>query len=401
MGEGVMKIFSVSEFIEYLNGVLRESTVAEMAVEGEVASFGISQQQWVRFDLKDGDGLLNCFLHVSKLRQPVEDGMKIRVFGYPKIYAKYGKLSLVVERIELVGEGALRRAFELLKKKLEAEGLFAPERKRKVPRFPEHVGIIASRESAAYSDFLRIAGNRWGGLQFSLTHVQVQGEPAVRQIVGAFRHFNALAADGRASDVLVLIRGGGSMEDLQAFNSEEVARAVFASMIPVVVGVGHERDETLADYVADVRASTPSNAAELVVPDRREIAYGVTAMRNSVERGMIAALSGRNQRLQTAAARIETHIAAVVNRGRNALAAIVRAGRTLISTATATKMRIETMERIIRTLDPRALLRRGYAIARDASGRILRDAAKVPLGAAVRLQLAHGALHTKVVKKDG
>lgn len=397
-----MKIFSVSEFIEYVNGVMREAvSPTEMAVEGEVASFGISQQQWVRFDLKDGDGLLNCFLHISRLRQPLEDGMKIRVFGYPKIYAKYGKLSLVVERIELVGEGALRRAFELLKKKLEAEGLFAPERKRPIPRFPEHVGIIASRESAAYSDFLRIAGNRWGGVRFSLAHVQVQGEPAVRQIVGAFRHFNALAGSLKdAPEVLVLIRGGGSMEDLQAFNSEEVARAVFASQVPVVVGVGHERDETLADYVADLRASTPSNAAELVVPARSEVAYSVAAMHNSVERGMIAALSERNQRLQTAAARIETHIAAVVNRGRNALAAIARAGRTLISTAAQAKMRIETLERLIRTLDPRALLRRGYAIARDASGRILRDAEKVSLGAAVRLQLAHGALHTKVVKKD-
>lgn len=400
MGQGAMKIFSVSEFIEYLNSVLRESTAAEMAVEGEVASFGISQQQWVRFDLKDADGLINCFLHISKLRQPVEDGMKIRVFGYPKIYQKYGKLSLVVERIELVGEGALRRAFELLKKKLETEGLFAPERKRPIPRFPEHVGIIASRESAAYSDFLRIAENRWSGVRFSLAHVQVQGEPAVRQIVGAFRYFNALAASGGAPEVVVLTRGGGSLEDLQAFNSEEVARAVFASQIPVIVGVGHERDETLADYVADLRASTPSNAAELVVPDKREIAYSVAAMRNSVERGMEAALSERNQRLQTAAARIETHVMDVVNRGRNALVAIKRAGRTLISAAGDARLRVESLERLVRMLDPRSLLRRGYAIARDASGRILRDAAQVPLGAAVRLQLAHGALQTKVVKKE-
>jgi exodeoxyribonuclease VII large subunit len=300
-----MPAFSVSQFIDYLNTALVSAVFPEGAViEGEVAEYRVSQDKWIWFLLKDEAAVVSCFATKWQLRTPLEDGMQIRVFGQPKVHPRSGKFSVTVERVELVGEGALRRAFELLKKKLSEEGLFAPERKRRIPRFPRRIGLIASRESAAYTDFLRILGNRWGGVEVLSAHVQVQGRDAVREIVGAFRYFNA-RADG--VDVLVLTRGGGSLEDLQAFNSEDVARAVFSSRIPVIVGVGHERDETLADHVADVRASTPTNAAEIVAPDRRELRALIAGGVSGMSAAMRSAVAVRSRTISAMAAQIEAH----------------------------------------------------------------------------------------------
>src|SRR3989344_3282465 len=220
------RVFTVSEFIDHINALVATDV---HAVEGEISGFNLSQGRWVFFDLKDEkvESKVGCFMMAFKLKTPLEDGMKVRVIGTPKVHEKSGQFRITVEQVELVGEGALKRAFELLKKKLAGEGLFADERKRPIPRFPERIGVIASRESAAFGDF---------------------------------KYFQTAKP---RPDVLVLMRGAGSLEDLQAFNSEEVAYAIFGSKIPVVVGVGHERDESIADYVADLRASTPSNAAEL------------------------------------------------------------------------------------------------------------------------------------------
>ena len=374
-----MNIFSVSQFIEFLNTALTTAVFPEgIAIEGEVVEYRVSQDKWIWFLLKDEAATVSCFATVWQMRTPLEDGMKIRAFGYPKVHAKSGKFSVNVERVELMGEGALRRAFELLKKKLAGEGLFAPERKRKVPIFPESIGLIASRESAAYSDFLRILGGRWGGLTVHSAHVQVQGRDAVADIVGAFRYFNE---HPDLADVLVLTRGGGSLEDLQAFNSEEVVRAVFGSKIPVVVGVGHERDETLADYASDVRASTPTHAAELVAPHRREVGAFVdggaermfAALRGSIG-GRMAALDGMAVKLEARAVRridefghlvrdLARHFSAfrsLVDR-RDEQAAML-AGRLTASTsfwAARFRTAIEAKERLLSNVDPRRLLARG------------------------------------------
>jgi len=264
-----MRNYSVTEFVGFLNAALNEAVFPDgVAIEGEVAEYRVSQGKWIWFLLKDNSSVLPCFGTVWKLRQPLEDGLQVRIYGQPKVHERSGKFSVVVDRVEPVGEGALKRAYELLRKTLEREGLFDPVRKRLLPKFPRRIGLVASRESAAYSDFLRILGNRWSDTEVNSVHVQVQGKDAVDDIVSALSFFSA---HPELADVLVLTRGGGSLEDLQAFNSEEVARAVFSSKVPVVVGVGHERDETLVDFVADVRASTPSNAAEIVVPDRIEV----------------------------------------------------------------------------------------------------------------------------------
>lgn len=364
-----MKIYQVSEFIEHVNSLVG----AEMqVVEGEVSGFSVSQGKWIFFDLKDerGEAKIGCFMTVFRLKTDIADGMKLRVLGTPKVYEKSGQFRVNVEAVELVGEGALRKSYELLLKRLDKEGLFAEERKRSIPRFPETVGVIASRESAAYGDFMRILGNRWGGLRVELAHVQVQGEKAVRDIVGAFNYFN-LAKE--KPDVLVLTRGGGSLEDLQAFNSEEIARAVFSSKIPVVVGVGHERDETIADFVADRRASTPSNAAELVVPDRREIIYAIASMSAGLSKSLQERVEAKKNMLASFAGILQAYV-----RQNSA--------------------RLESLVAVLKSLDPKAVLKRGYAIARSG-GKILKDAGSVATGDIISVQLSTGTVSGKIISK--
>ncbi|MBP9748587.1 exodeoxyribonuclease VII large subunit [Patescibacteria group bacterium] len=416
--EGLV-IYEVSEYLQYLNETLRAiADQSRLAIEGEVSSFSIAQGKWVRFDLKDANGLVNCFLTTYQLKVPLEDGMKIRVYGYPKVYERYGKFSITVQRIELVGEGALRRAFELLKQKLEHDGWFSEERKRSLPRFPERIGLITSREAAACGDFLRILSNRWSGVQVLLAHVQVQGEPSVRQIVSAFRSLNALA---RPPEVIVLTRGGGSMEDLAAFNSLEVARAIFSSRIPVIVGVGHERDETIADYVADVRASTPTNAAELVVPDRREMLYAVSLSSTRMSAALMHALREQKQRLAHSRSRLEAYV-------RRSLSAIQlltaefhaaarsyqtalhlrlretdRAAGILVAHMTrrhrSWQERVTQQQRLLKNLDPKAVLCRGYAMVFDAKRHLIRDPATVDAGTALTVHLHKGILPVIVSKQ--
>ena len=391
----IMKVFSVSEFIAYVNDALREAADArEMCVEGEVAEYRVSQDRFVWFKIKDADGVLDCFAMSFALRTRLEDGMKIRVFGTPRIFPKSGKFSINVSRVELVGEGTLKRAFELLKKQLAAEGLFLLERKRIIPRFPERIGLITSPEAAAYTDFLRILKNRWGGVEILLAPVPVQGAQAVEQIARAFRYFNQTTD---TPEVLVLVRGGGSLEDLQAFNSEAVARAIFSSKIPVVVGVGHERDETIADYVADVRASTPSNAAERVVPDRREVLYAIEAMAAACESSLFAVIEERKSLLREAAIRFDHVLGSQTERLTRLVA---RLGDKWSQAVLRVRTRLETYERVLKGLDPRAILSRGYSIARVA-GKIVKSSATVPIGADLVVQLAKGSLASRVMGKDG
>ena len=387
---------TVSQFIDSLNASFAEALFPYgVYVEGEVVQYKVSQGKWIWFDLKDETGLVSCFATVWQVKQPLEDGMKVRVHGVPKLYPKNGRFSITVDRVEMVGEGALRRAFELLKKKLEADGLFAPGRKRALPQFPERVGLIASTESAAYSDFLRLLGNRWGGVQVQAAHVQVQGREAVRDIVGAFAYFNR---HPELTEVLVLTRGGGSLEDLHAFNSEEVARAIFASKVPVIVGVGHERDESLADYVADVRASTPSNAAERLVPDRRDVARQIDAFVRTMDGGLARELAHYEHQLSDYENQLQDH----VRSARAEFEAVMSDFERCLMGFDARVQRlvgaVERDERLLKSFDPQGVLRRGYAIVRGPDGRILREAEAVDRGEAIAVQLSKGSLGATVTE---
>lgn len=260
-------------------GILNDTFALQfdsIVIEGEVASFKINQGKWVFFDIKDEESNVSCFMAVWELRMPIEDGMKVVVKGTPKM-TKWGKFSFTVSNIKPVGEGSLKKSFELLKKKLEEEGLFNPERKREIPKGLTKIGVISSTQAAGYADFIKILNERWGGLSVKVAHTQVQGLEAPDQIIRALRYFNEHAE----VEVIAIIRGGGSMDDLSAFNDERLAREIAASKIPVITGIGHEVDETLADLVADVRASTPSNVAEYLTLDRGAIMTHINYMVNN------------------------------------------------------------------------------------------------------------------------
>ena len=251
-----------TEFIAIVNDAL-EMNYGDVEIVGEVASFKVNQGKWVFFDLKDEESSISCFMTLWSLRQPLEDGMKVRIRGVPKL-TKWGKFSVTVSAVQPVGEGSLKKAFEMLKKKLMSEGLFDLAKKRGIPEDLTRLGVISSTQAAGYADFVKIINARWGGMKVLTAHTQVQGMDAPDQIIRALQYFN----ERGDVQMIAILRGGGSADDLSCFNDEKLVRAVAASKIPVICGIGHEVDESLCDLACDVRASTPSNAAEMLTPDR-------------------------------------------------------------------------------------------------------------------------------------
>lgn len=388
----MIPILSVSEFIEQINGII----AGEFLIEGEISQYKISQGKWIFFDLKDDKAVVNCFATLYNLTTPLEDGMKVRVLGYPKIREQSGRFSLTVQKVELVGEGSLKKAYLLLKEKLTKEGLFAPERKRRIPEIPTRIGVIASRDSAAWGDFWRILNNRWRGVEVLLKHVNVQGDLAIPEVVKAFFDLNN---NSEKCDVIVLIRGGGSLEDLAAFNSEEVVRAIYGSKIPVICGVGHERDESLADFAADVRASTPSNAAEIVVPDQKEfinnldftldhlgekISHELTKLKRDLEQKWFQIANCFELPLQNAKSLIEKFggvLSLLINNLENKKAFVL------------------SSERLFKNVNPKQVLKRGYSIARTSLGKIIRRSNEVDIGEEIMVELGEGTIWSEVVKQ--
>ena len=262
--ERVEQIFTVSDFIGVSNQVF-EQTFASVLIEGEISSFKVNQKKFVFFDLKDEKSSLGCFMTLWQMRFPLEDGMRVVVKAQPKL-TNWGKFSLTVQQITPKGEGSLKRSFELLKKKLTDEGLFNEDKKRRLPSQPGNIGVISSTQAAGYADFIKILDERWGGMKVRVAHTQVQGLAAPDQIIRALKYFNQTED---LPEVIVIIRGGGSADDLAAFNDEALVRAIASSRVPILTGIGHETDESLADLAADIAASTPSNAAQILVPDKK------------------------------------------------------------------------------------------------------------------------------------
>jgi len=360
---------SVSTAVAFINQTL-EYAYPTIVVEGEVASFKVNQNKFVFFDIKDASSTLGCFMTVYQLRIALEDGMRVRVVAMPKL-TQWGKFSLTVRSVQPVGEGALKRSFDLLKAKLETEGLFATERKRPLPSLPRHIGVISSTQAAGYADFIKILSDRWGGLQVSVAHTQVQGADAAAQIVRALEHLNQLS---ELPDVIAIVRGGGSADDLSCFNDEPLVRAIAASRIPVLVGVGHEVDVTLADLVADQRAATPSNAAQILVPDKRETIARV----EYVERRLMTRIRERGNEVRQQVERLDEGLRLQTHRA-----------------FTATSRRLEHIELVLKQLDPRLALRRGYAIARF-NQTILRQSSLVKPGDEIEIELQDGIINAGV-----
>jgi exodeoxyribonuclease VII large subunit len=387
----MLSILSVSEFITQINDII----TGEFIIEGEVSQYKISNSKWIFFDLKDSGSTLNCFSTVFMLRQPLEDGMKIRVIGYPKIHEKSGRFSFTVQKVEMVGEGTLQRAYHLLKQKLSNEGMFDPVRKRPIPELSERIGVIASRDSAAWGDFQRILNNRWGGVEMVLRHVAVQGVESIGDIMQAFEEFNT---EKELCDVVVLIRGGGSLEDLAAFNSEEVVKAIYHSRIPVIVGVGHERDESLADLVADVRASTPSNAAEIVVPNRKDfiqqLDFEIEHIQQNVEHQAVL----HRHRLDQIGNFIMNQFDMRTQRVQRDIEEFYRLPERLKIEVRRTQEMLSHAEVLFKNVDPKRLLRRGFSITRTMQGEIVKSMQQVGEREKIMIELSEGIVNAEVKK---
>lgn len=333
-------LLAVSDFIALTNQTL-EYAYPSVAIEGEVSGLKINQDKYVFFDLKDEAGSIGCFMTVWQLRQPIEDGMKVIVIAAPKL-TNWGKFSLTVRTIQPSGEGSLKRSLELLKNTLEKEGLFSPERKRLLPEVPQHIAVISSTGAAGYADFVKIVNDRWGGLRIDVAHVQVQGKEAPDQMIRALRYFNAKEA---LPEVIVIVRGGGSADDLSAFNDELLVREIAASRVPTLVGVGHETDTSLADLVADVRAATPSNAAQLVVPDKNELIRHMEHQMSTVT----VRLSREVDRREKGVRMRLGHAIDVMRRQQE-----------------WSRAQLEYRRQVLGELDPEKVLARGYAIIRGS-----------------------------------
>jgi exodeoxyribonuclease VII large subunit len=439
------KIWSVTELTARISNVLAVQ-FSNLWVEGEVSNYHAAQSGHLYFTLKDAKAQVKCVCfrnQAIRLKFRPEDGLKLIVRGSISVYEPRGEYQVYVEHIEPSGVGALQLAFEQLKKRLESEGLFDEARKKPLPVLPRRIGVVTSPKGAAVRDIIRILRRRFPNLHLIVYPVRVQGDGAAEDIVAALKYFNRK----QLVDVILLARGGGSIEDLWAFNEEIVARAIAACTIPVVTGVGHEADFTIADFVADVRASTPSAAAEIVVQSRQEFQRHLQELEHKISQRMRyvllefrhhlkelathmgfrrledllrrhrqqtdeltsrlgIALQARIERLRHRYTIVGTRIASFDLRARIKTLGLRLAQR---SAELGTRMerllvgKIQLLERLRLQLDERSPLRvldRGYAICTDAAGNVLRGADQVAIGAEVNVQLARGRIGAEVRRRD-
>lgn len=411
-----MKPISVTQFIDLVNDAL--AAMETVVVEGEVVDYKVIQNKWVVFDLKDDTSLVKCFMTIWNLKTVIEDGMLVRASGQPKLRNK-GFFSFVVDSVQPAGEGSLKRAFELLKRKLEAEGVFSPERKRLLPRFPERIALITSRDAAAFGDFRKVLAARQGGLTINLFHTAVQGEEAPENLIQALEQVNT---SPELFDVIVMIRGGGSMEDLQAFNDEGVIRAVARSRIPTIVGIGHERDVTLAELAADVRASTPSNAAELLVRSREEVMLEINRLQQRLQQAVHMKLDTELEAVNHAVNVLKNKITATRQKVTHTISSLFaqqpRFKQTLLHhrqhigilqqnllrqtriTLTHAVQKLQHSTRLLTSFSPHAILKRGYSITRLKNGQILKSTKQTKPGQAIITQLSDGSVSSRVQADD-
>lgn len=354
---------SPADFVALTNQTL-EFAMPFVTIEGELAEFKIRKNQWVYFKVKDDYASVDCFGTVFMLPGPLEDGMMIRVSGRPRLHERFG-FSFSVQSIMPAGEGSLKKAFDLLKAKLTTEGLFDTLRKRSLPYPPDTIGVVTSAEGAAIGDFCKVLQARWPYAQVILRDALVQGEKAPDSVVAAIDAFNR---DSQLADVLVIIRGGGSSEDLSAFNDERVVRAVAGSRIPTMVAIGHEQDESLAELAADARASTPSNAAEMLTPSivsEKQIFAEYVKFHRTV-------LSQLKDRLKLELSTFRQRL--------------TNSNRRILDAETYT---LQAYRKSLQLLDPKHVLKRGYVIVRSR-GKLIKMSHQLNNGQAISLQFYDG-----------
>ncbi len=367
-------VMTPTDFVALANQTL-EHVFGRAVVEGELSNFRVSKNKWLYFDLKDEYSKVACFASIYALPGPLEDGMVVRITGVPRLHPQFG-FSVTVQTITPAGEGSIKKAFLLLKKKLTDEGLFDETRKRRLPELPQSIALVASVESAAYADFIKILSARWPFVALHVFDTQVQGEAAPEQLVHAITKANEQSG---LADVLVVTRGGGSADDLGAFNDERVVRAVAASRMPTIVAIGHEIDESLSELAADLRASTPSNAAELLTPDKSAERQQVQTLRDALNSGArsfvdLAVADSRFIRQQVQASPMRMLDSVVV----------------------------ETLQfrHLLGAYNPRTILERGYSLVRK-NGQLLTSVGQAAAQDTLQIDLSDGVLDVSVTEVRG
>ncbi len=398
-------VLSVAELTRGLSDLV-EDRYDDVWVEGELSDFTRAASGHCYFSLKDEDAQIRCVMW-KHLTQYVyfepEEGMQVRVNGHASVYERRGDLQIQAQAMRQAGKGAQQKAFEALKQKLQAEGLFAPERKQALPAFPDTIGVVTSGQGAAIHDIQSGLARRFPPAEVVLCPVTVQGLDAPRAVADAVAAFNDLpTGDAQRPDLLIVGRGGGSTEDLWAFNEEVVARALDASELPVVSAVGHESDVTIADLVADERAATPSAAAERVVPDRRDVADRVRALHDRLRSRVTGRLQNARQRVDALVASRAFHAPARrLEQHRQHLDALVdRLGRGGARAVDRARTRLTRLRDRLHALDPEQPLRRGY-VHLTQDGTSVQSAESLRDGDRVRLHFQDGHRDAEVLPDDG
>ncbi len=394
---------TVSELNARIKGLIEsDPALGSVCVRGELSNYKIYPSGHHYFTLKDAESSLRCVMFrsaASKLRFRPESGMGVTVCGRVSVYPRDGAYQLYCEELIPEGAGDLQLAYEQLKERLRREGLFDPAHKKPIPRYPERIAVITSSAGAAVHDIIRVLRKRWPVAKVLLLPVRVQGVEAPPEIVGAIRYANR----HRLADLIITGRGGGSIEDLWAFNDERVARAIYESELPVISAVGHEPDVTIADFVADLRAATPSNAAELAVPDMSELGEALSAARARLDQAVNRRLSERRKGLEELASRrVMQSPTGFIDQRRLELDSI----RLRLDAAATARLGRERQEfsRLAAKLDalsPLKVLGRGYSIALDAGGRAVKDAGRLSPGERLELRFSKGSASCLVESVNG
>lgn len=361
--------FSVSEFVAVLNQTF-DSIFPTVTIIGELANYKIAKGRWLYADIKDDSAKLRCFGTVYQLPGPLEDGMMIEIVAEPRFHPQFG-FSLNLRSIRPVGEGSIKKAANLLQVKLESEGLFALERKRPIPFAPVKVGLIASEQSAAYADFMKILNARWQGVEIELYNVTVQGDSAPESLIQALQYFNQ---QSEPQEVIVMIRGGGSADDLSAFSVEQVTRAVAGSRIPTVVAIGHEVDISLSELAADLRASTPSNAAELIFPDKKNIIKQLELRQKNLQDSVYQYLDTRTNALQESKKHLYYFVDSILDEKSKSL---------------------DYAKALLNSVHPKSTLKRGYAMIQSA-GKLVSSVSQLHPGQEILITVQDGSAKASI-----
>ena len=395
------QVLSISQLNEYIRGKLdQDALLGGVAVRGEISNYKVYPSGHHYFTLKDEASSLKCVMFKGKalrLRFRPENGMKIIAMGKVSVFPRDGAYQLYCTAMALDGVGDLYAAFEQLKKKLQAQGLFDPAHKKSIPKFPNTIGIITSSAGAAVHDMLRILNKRYPLAKVRLLPVRVQGVEAPGEIAAAIRYANY----HQLADLLIVGRGGGSIEDLWAFNEEIVAHAIFESRIPVISAVGHEPDVTISDFVADLRAATPSNAAELAVPDREALSQTLDSMANAMAGALNRQIKAHRQHLnvlsQSPALKSPTGYLEQKQRQLELLKnRLIAAENQNIARNT---QRYVALTAKLDAMSPLKVLTRGYSMAQDDRGEVIRSVNQVELGQRIGISLSDGKIFATVMDK--